>query len=121
MNIKIKFESKNEISFFHSCINYMFIHEKENLNYIEFYNCIDLLTRLQKKSLNSFFVNSKKTSMQLTPNHYLIIDLLWANCFEWFKMHSVIEYAKFQSILKRITEAYQEAENLNFNSQKKIN
>lgn len=90
MKITLKFTCKTELQFFLSCISDMLRWSK--LEFIDYYNAVDLFKILQRKNLEVAFSERKKFSLKISPNHFTAFNALWSDSWKHYQAGDAFRY-----------------------------
>jgi hypothetical protein len=110
--IKISFCDKFELQTFTRLVSDLILLHQFNMLYLDYYNAVEFLRVLQKKSIDVCFSDRKKFTLRITPNHAHALDILVSrNCADPKLYASVIDWNLVTMLHKQAQDGYERISN----------
>ena len=118
MNLKMIFKNKDELNFFYNNLIRLFNNSQNEIDFLHFYNILDLLRILNKKIIDITFFEKKTLTIKVTPNHFNALEFIFdINVYE-LKKNDFDTFLTFSQHYENLLKQFENSKNCNFEYRK---
>jgi len=112
------FKNKDELNFFYNNLIRLFNNSQSEIDFLHFYNILDLLRILNKKIIDITFFEKKTLTIKVTPNHFNALEFIFdINVYE-LKKNDFDTFLTFSQHYENLLKQFENSKNCNFEYRK---